>query len=247
MSPASARVFDQLGKILFGSSDSQSLARVLQRVAEAAQQLVPELSEVSVTLVEGGRARTVVFTGQLASYLDERQYELGFGPCTDAALSGGTIVVDTADPAATADPEFARTAAKQGVKHSLSVGLPVPQRTVGALNMYSAADHAIAAKSVELAEAFAGYAAVAVANAALYQSAVEEARHMHEALKTRAVIEQAKGILMGSRRCSADDAFLLLARASQHQNRKLHDIAVELVDRTVVPLPVDRSPSGRPG
>jgi len=86
---ASTRVFDQLGKILFGSSDGRSLTRVLQRVAEAAQQLVPELDEVSVTLVEDDQPRTVVFTGQRASYLDERQYELGSGPCTDAALSGG--------------------------------------------------------------------------------------------------------------------------------------------------------------
>lgn len=114
VSATSARVFDQLGKILFGSSDDRSLGRVLQRVAEAAQQFVPELDEVSITLVEDHQPRTVVFTGQLASDLDERQYERGFGPCIDAALSGATIVVDTADPSTTAYPDFARTAAGHG-------------------------------------------------------------------------------------------------------------------------------------
>ena len=74
--------------------------------------------------------------------------------------------------------------------------------------MYSTAERAFGPEWVTLMKAFAGYAGIAVANTALYQSAVEEARHMHEALKTRAVIEQAKGIVMGSRRCSADDAFL---------------------------------------
>ena len=139
-------------------------------------------------------------------------------------------------------------AADRGVTHSLSVGLPIPQRTTGALNLYSAAERPFAMESVALAEAFAGYAAVAVANAALYQSAVEEARHMHETLKTRAVVEQARGILMGSHRCSADDAFLLLTRASQQQNRKLRDIAVELVERALAPPPSATGGTGsRPG
>ncbi len=229
---ASVRVFDQLGKILLGSSDGRTLRRVLQRVAEAAQHLVPELDEVSVTLVERDQPHTAVFTGELASYLDERQYELGASPCADAALSGGTIIVATADPLASAYPHFAQIAAGHGITQTLSVGLPAPQRTVGALNMYSSAAHAFTPESVGLAEAFAGYAGVAVANAALYQSAAQEARHMHQALKTRARIEQARGILMANHRCSADEAFLLLIRASQLQNRTLHDVAVELVEQT---------------
>ena len=226
-------VFADLAQILHGV-DGESLSQVLQRIAAAAFDVVPELDEVSVTLMEGDRPKTVVFTGSLASYLDERQYELGFGPCLDAAVSGSTITVDTADPT-TAYPDFAQIAASRGITHVLSVGMPIPQRTVGALNMYSATNHAITPDSVALAQAFAGYAGFAVANAALYHSAVEEAQHMHTALRTRAVIEQAKGILMGTRRCTAEEAFTLLTRASQNQNRKLRDIAIEIVTKAAAP------------
>ena len=73
------------------------------------------------------------------------------------------------------------------------VGLPIPRRTVGALNLYSRAEQPMSAHLAALAEAFAGYAAVAVANASLYQSALDEAHHMHQAMKNRVVIEQAKG------------------------------------------------------
>jgi hypothetical protein len=54
---------------------------------------------------------------------------------------------------------------------------------------------------------------------------------LETALSTRAPIEQAKGILMGAERCSADQAFDMLRRASQRENRKLRDVAQDLVDR----------------
>ena len=238
-----AGVFAELGKLLH-PTDNFSLHRVLQRIAELAVDVLPELSDVSVTLLERGRATTVVFTASLAAFLDERQYEQGFGPCMDAAVSGNTILVDTADPAG-AYPGFSRIAVDHGVTHVLAVGLPIPHRTVGALNLYSTAQQPIAADSVALVQAFAGYAAVAMANAALYHSAAEEARHMHEAVKTRAVIEQAKGILMGTRHCTAEQAFLLLTQASQHQNRKLHDIATRIVEQSHSPRTAVTPPERR--
>lgn len=231
--PAAAAAFAGLGKILH-NTDDYSLNQVLQRIAEAACDVLPELEEVSVTLLEGGRAKTMVFTGPLAAFLDERRYQIGFGPCLDAAVSGNTMILNTADPANNYS-DFPRIAAGRGVTHLLSVGMPIPQRTVGALNMYSTVEQPIPAETVALAQGFAGYAAVAVANAALYHSAVDETRHMNEALKTRATIEQAKGILIATRRCTPDQAFALLTQASQNQNRKLHDIATDLVTRAQTP------------
>ena len=80
-----------------------------------------------MTLVDGGQPKTVVFTGRLAMHLDERQYQTANGPCLDAAVSGETIVIDSSDNN-TGYPEFASAARHQGVTHSLSIGLPVPQR-----------------------------------------------------------------------------------------------------------------------
>ena len=111
------------------------------------------------------------------------------------------------------------------------MGLPIAQRTIGALNMFSNATHPFTSDSVAMAETFAGFAAVAVVNAALHQAAVEEVQQMRAALQSRAVIEQAKGMLMMTQRCTADEAFLLLTRASQRRNRKLHDVAADLVAR----------------
>ena len=221
--------FDELSRFVLGEL---SLTEVLQRVAELAKALIPDTREVSVTLLkENQRPETVVFTGSLASQLDERQYRKGFGPCLDAAVSGKTILVSTSDPDA-AYPEFARVAQRSGVSHSLSVGLPVQLRTVGAINLYAASDRAFDEQSIELAETFAGYAAVAIANAALHRSTANAAAQMEAAMRSRSTIDQAIGIIMGRNRCSPEEGFSLLVTMSQRRNQRLRDIAQEIVSRT---------------
>jgi GAF domain-containing protein len=219
--------FAELGRIVLGS---HSLNETLLYVAELARQTMPEIDEVSVTLMDGGTAKTVVFTGPLAVQLDERQYEAGFGPCLDAAVTGETIIVDVA--AENPDyPHFASACQRSGITHTASVGLPIPQRVVGALNLYSSAANPPDQKSMAWVQGFAVYAGVALTNAALYASTAELADQMRAAMKSRAVIEQAKGILMARHHYSADDAFRALARASQESNRKLNQIAAELVEQ----------------
>lgn len=218
-------VFAELSKIVLGNDP---LDVTLQRIAELIKQVIPDLTDVSVTLIENEKPRTVVFTGQLAVILDERQYESGYGPCTDAAMSGDTIAVAHAEEGSPY-PEFSRAAVDRGVTHTVSVGLPVAQRVIGALNLYLATGQPMSPTSVEMVEAFASYAAVAVANAALYHSTADLAHHMQKAMQSRAVIEQAKGVIMAQQRCSDQEAFAFLARTSQRQNQKLRDVAQSIV------------------
>ena len=222
---------DELSLIVLADD---GLTAALQRITDVAQGMVAQAEDVSVTLLdERGKAKTVAFSGQLAVHLDERQYENGFGPCMDAAANGQTVVVNTADPDSPY-AEFTRACQKAGVTHSVSVALPLaPASTVGALNLYAATADGLDQDTVAGLEAFATYAAVAVANAAKHDQGIQLAAQMESAMRTRAVIEQAKGILMASHRISADKAFDALARASQRENRKLKDIAQRLVDGTV--------------
>ena len=125
--------------------------------------------------------------------------------------------------------EFGRTAARTGVRHTVSVGLPIGQRSIGGLNIYRIADTPLPQGFVEYAGVFAGYAAAAVNNIASYAGAANEAAHLRTAMQSRAVIEQAKGILMGRDHCTAEEAFDLLKRISQHRNIKLREIAQAVV------------------
>jgi GAF domain-containing protein len=217
--------FLELGRIRFDSTD---LDGVLLRVAELAKRTVPETSDVSVTLVRGDRAFTAAFTGEDALRLDESQYAPGHGPCLDVAQSSGAVTIDDMSTELRW-PEFALRAVECGVHSSLSVALPVQESMVGALNLYSRIPRCFDPDAVELARTFAGYAAVAIANAHLYESNATLAENMRKAMDTRSVIEQAKGVLMALHGCTPSQAFEMLSVQSQQTNNKLNVIARDIV------------------
>ena len=219
-------VFAELGRIKLSETD---LDGVLDRIAELTKRTIPGAQEASVTLVRGEGAYTAAFTGETALALDESQYETGHGPCLAASIAGDTLSLPDMSQEARW-PDFARRALDVGVHSSLSVGLPVHDDVTGGLNIYGAETGAFDDKAVELAQALSGYAAVALANAHLYDTKASLARDMQAAMRSRAVIEQAKGIVMGARRCGPDEAFTILIRLSQDTNRKLRDVAASLVD-----------------
>ncbi|MEU4695332.1 GAF and ANTAR domain-containing protein [Actinoplanes sp. NPDC023714] len=222
----------ELGRIALGDTD---LEGVLEQVAALAKRAVPGAFEVSVTLIRAdGGPRTVACTGDAALWIDKWQYDNRTGPCLAAAEERTTLVVGDI-PAERRWPGWQQHAGSVGVHSALSVGLPIGESVTGALNVYATAPRAFDAGSVALAETFADYAAVCLANAHLYDTTAALARQMQVAMESRAVIEQAKGIIMSQRHCTADEAFAILSKASQSANRKLREVAVTLVERASRP------------
>ena len=205
------------------------LSEVLEEMTVLAKQVLPDTPEISLTLVKADDAETAAFTGAIALELDERQYDVGYGPCLDAAVSGETINLAMADPDSPY-PDFARAAEQQGVTHSLSVGLAVATPTVGALNIYNSTGQPFSAEAQRIAGTFATVAGLVLVKAALHQDLEDLEGHLEAALRSRTVIDQAKGIIMAQNRCSADAAFQVLVRASQTRNVKLARLASQLVD-----------------
>lgn len=173
-----------------------------------------------------GRLTTVVQTDDVVADLDTTQYAADRGPCIDAARTGAIFEIDDTR---TDDrwPEFASVAADRGIYSSLSMPIVVAGDGVGALNFYDRRSSYFDEPKRQAAAPFAGQCAVA----GLYWSAASEAAGLAKAMESRAVIEQAKGVLMATTRCSASEAFDLLREQSQSENRKLREIAQEIVDR----------------
>ncbi|PWR05552.1 histidine kinase [Micromonospora acroterricola] len=228
-SPYLESAFAELGRMRL---DEVGLDEMLQRIADLANRSVPGAQDVSVTLVRGGNHRPPVVTSDLARDLDTWQYQHGYGPCLDSSPSGDSISV----PDTTSEPRWpgwAEYARSRGIGSSLSIGLPIQEAAVGALNVYAAEAHAFDREATDVAEQFAAYAAVALSNAHLYDTTATLAQQMREAMRSRAVIEQAKGIIMGERRCSPEEAFALMSKISQDSNRKVRDVAEALVARAI--------------
>jgi GAF domain-containing protein len=211
----------------------RTLTEVLTDVTRIAATGIPGAEATSITLLRGDRAFTVAHHGEMALAADELQYEHGYGPCMDAGRAGVLLRVDDMHGEERWPDYVAHLLQATEVRSSLSVPLPYQGSSIGALNIYSTEPAAFAAPdSLQAGLEVAEVVAVAVANADAHWQLGEQARNMRLAMESRAVIEQAKGVLMAQRHVTAEQAFEILREASQRYNRKLRDIALGIVDST---------------
>jgi GAF domain-containing protein len=231
---AAAEAMEALARLPLRELSMESL---LQTVADLTKTVMPGNPEASVLLLVKDRPTTVVSTGQLATDLDEMQYDRGHGPCLHAARSGELTEI----PDTRADdrwPDYLTRAVEHGNFSSLSVPLAIDkeEEVTGALNIYARRPGAFDSDSRAVAARLAPHAAVATGNLYAYRSARDLADNLQVALESRAVIDQAKGILMERHKLTADQAFQLLVQASMQANRKLRDVAADLLHTGDLPL-----------
>jgi hypothetical protein len=125
--PDEATTYASLSKLVYAD---RPLADTLERVSVLASQALNEAPEVSLTLLEGERAWTAASSGPVALQLDEQQYDIGSGPCLDAALYGETVKVTMNSPDQPY-PDFRQAAQREGVTHTMSIGLSTGDQVMG--------------------------------------------------------------------------------------------------------------------
>ena len=194
----------------------------LQAAVSSAIEVIPGAAEGSISVVVArSRVESRAAIGELPRTLDDLQNELGEGPCLSAAFEAE--VVDVPDLATeTRWPAFAGGAVRAGAGSMLCLRLYVSGSDLGAMNLYSPQPHAFSEESHRIGLPFAAHAAVALAQS-------QERADLLAAVDGRDVIGQAKGILMERHKLTADQAFQLLASASQQRNVKLRVLAQELI------------------
>jgi GAF domain-containing protein len=209
-------------------TDSPSVDTFLDQVVRLAAVVVPLAAACGLTVRRDGRPFTVSSSGELAARVDEIQYGAHQGPCLETLHTGRIVQVDDL----TQDDRWGRyrgQAIAHGVVSSLSMPLTVDGLTIAAMNLYSHRANAFAEPVRRQAEAFAAQSAGALALTLRHADEADLHRQLGEALVSRSQIDQAIGILMGQQRCTASIAFDLLRQASQHRNRKLRDIARDII------------------
>jgi GAF domain-containing protein len=160
--------------------------------------------------------------------LNRKQMQCGDGPVPEAIRYGEARRIDDTGseqrwPAACA------AIAGAGFGSCLVLPLRTDRRPGGALVIYGRAADAFAGSSHDIALLFAAQGGVAIRNAAAYRNCRQLVANLQAALEFRAVIEQAKGILAAESGCHPEVAFRQLSKLSQNTNRKVRDIAADLV------------------
>jgi GAF domain-containing protein len=213
-------------------SDDANLRDALRRVAETGCGLLAHCIGASVTLVELGRPITVGSTNDTAEALDGAQYSAREGPCLTAAEERRVVRIDDIEHDERW-PRFSASARANGVRSSLSLPLVLAgDNMFGVFNIYGKVVAGFTDHDEQLCQGFAAQASIVVSNAQAYWAAFELSENLTKAMQTRAAIEQAKGALMSTHRIDADAAFEMLRQRSQRSNRKLHDVAADVLSET---------------
>jgi GAF domain-containing protein len=215
----------ELSKFFVGD---KTMVDTLHRVAVLATEAVEPAEFCGLTMLVDGEPQTGVFTDPASPEVDQAQYDAGSGPCLDSFRTGEIMRIDS-----TTDdrrwPEFSAAAAAQGILSTVSFPMEIDDVRHGALNLYSRQEAAFGADHLALGRHFAAQAGIVIAYARSYWNARQLSENLERAMAHRAEIEQAKGIIIATTGCTADEAFEVLARQSQHENRKLREVAIELV------------------
>jgi GAF domain-containing protein len=230
MSLPSSRPFDPSWLVELQASllETNTLYDFLDRLAQLTAQTLPEGSSCGVTVCQDSRVVTLAASDEQARRIDQLQYDLDEGPCLDTVATGKPhYIANTLSEARW--PSFCPAVHEQGVQSCLGLPLTVPSGVVGGYNFYSTRRDAFAEGTRGQLELFAANAAGAVSVAVKLADQIQMSDDLHGALASRAVIDQATGIIMAQQRCSAAAAFDVLRRASQNRNIKLRELAAELV------------------
>jgi hypothetical protein len=228
--------FSQTARALFTAGN---VSATLTSVVELAVSTIEGCDYAGIFLIEGNRVTTPVHTNPIVVEIDQAQHATGEGPCLDAIAHRLIFYADDLSR----DLRwlhFAPRATKAGVRSVLALPLSADAQ-LGALNLYARYPVAFGVVDRARATILVSLASLALSIAHSHEDEERLAASLHAALASRESIGQALGILMERERITANQAFYILRRASQHLNIKVREVAQSLIDTGEEP---DTGPSG---
>jgi GAF domain-containing protein len=222
--PALVEALAELTNLMLATPNVEAL---LDELARWAARVITPPAHCGVTL-QRHDPLTVASSDALAAHADEVQYAEGDGPCLQSMRTGLAVTVDDLAAEHRWGP-YPGHALGHGVRRSLSLPLSADGDVLGALNLYATVPSAFGDEEHRAAALFAAQASAALTIVTRMARHVALTDQLRDVLAGRSVIDQTLGILMDQQRWDADQAFELLRSASQHRNRKLRDVAADIV------------------
>jgi transcriptional regulator with GAF, ATPase, and Fis domain len=218
-----------------------TVGEALQGIADVTVHAVAGADIVGMSMLgDDGRPTTAVYTDSDSPAIDEVQYREGKGPCLDAWRANAVVRLRRVQDSADTYPGFAKACCEHGVLSTLSLPMTAGHVALGAVNLYARDEDAFSKDDESVAGDLAVAGAAVLLNVSAYWTAFDLTTQLSEAMASRAVIEQAKGVLMaGTAGLTADAAFELLRSVSQRENLKLRAVAMRIVEGR------GRSPGGK--
>ena len=235
---ADASVVEQLQDLVIDSDDvSGFLEDLAVFTAASVSQARSQEILCGITLSRRRRSMTIAGSSREARLVDEVQQAYGDGPCLQAMRSEKTVLV----PDTSADSrwaEYCTTIAERGHLAVLCVPLALEDGATAAINLFAPQKDAFDEVAVRNCEQFASQAEKALRLAVRIGARQQLVDDLERAMRSRTAIDLATGVIMGQNRCSQEEAFNILTRVSNGRNRKLREVAEELLSSLNSEAPV---------
>lgn len=201
----------------------------LHELAVLSTKTVTDELSCGMTVRRRGRPpATAACNDPLAARADDIQYQTGDGPSLHAMRRGQAVRIDDLG-SFDRWPRFTRQALALGIRSCLALPLYEDDEPAGALALYARRPGAFGEAETRRAEKFAGYASGALTLALRMASCSDLNDQLRSSIVSRAVIDQALGVIMATERCPQDKAFSVLRTVSQNTNVKIRDLAATIV------------------
>ena len=188
------------------------------------------LSGSGVTMADGsGRLRFVTAVSQASGDLERNQEQQQAGPCRDAFDTGEVVRVTDVRKESSRWPEFSATAARLSVAGVAGIPMRLADKVIGALNLYSSEAREWTDEDIAVAGVLADVATSYVVNASKLRQQEQLSEQLQQALESRVIIEQAKGITAQQKSVSVDDAYQMIRRHARNNNASLRVVAEAIV------------------
>ena len=186
-----------------------------------------------VMLADGrGGLRLIASSDERMRLLELFELQGAQGPCLDAFSTGRPLQAN-ADSSSIRWPVFAQRASDSGFQMMCAVPLRVRTNVIGAMNLFRATNESFTDDEMDIAQAMAEMAAIGLIQERALREHTLLTEQLQAALNSRVIIEQAKGMLAEYLKMTVDDAFQLLRSYTRDRNRKLSDVARDVVDRKI--------------
>jgi GAF domain-containing protein len=215
---------EKLSRVTRLLKTQRTLPAQLEAVVEIVKRAVDNCDAAGIVLLVDGEPTSIAVTDRLTMEIDLVQYQTGEGPCLTAMNEGDVVRIDILER----DSRFTRFApgALDLNLHSvLSTPLEANGRSVGALNMYSMQANAFDAGTLETVRPMAEYAGQAIGTSPLYAYSLDMVDGLVEDLESRAIIDQATGVLMATQEETSEDALDQLRGLAMRSGESMRTVA----------------------
>lgn len=221
--------------------DDYDVVDLLHQLVDACVNLLGVTAAGLLLDDQRGNLAVMASSNEETRLLEVLQLQSDAGPCLDCVRSGAQVSVDDLNADQARWPEFAAAAMAIGFRSVAAVPLRLRTETIGALNMFHSAPHPVALNDRRLAQALADVATIGILQRRSTHRSAMMAEQLQHALNSRIVIEQAKGVLAERNAVDMDAAFTALRRYARNHNRKLSELAMDVVRGEIDPTTVQIS------